>query len=417
MRKRVTLSGVFIPVFVLLLFMHDYVFLMIEYKFGSTYGLNLWKEIVAILYLAIMLLTIIYSGKVSRSSFKLLLFLGLLLVFLVVDGAYSEAAFRTLRTLFTPFVLAVLMASMLTINFDLRYRILMAALQLVTITFCVFGLYQLFNYSTWSDFWYVEPLTSMGFELKEYNAIRDGLPRISSFFTSSLEFGFFLVFVFFINFSRLVFLRSSSRYSGLSTLIRLGWLCIIVYLLFNSTVRSAQMCWFAGMIYVVILMLLRQALLVFLSGLLFVVSMCLATFLFIGLGYTDDPSALGRLVQWRLVFDLVMSQPLGLGFSAIGPAQAYWFDSFWLNLATGFGLMSLPIFVIFLFGYRAIVYRYKDVSVLMGGELKSLYYSLLVLFPIFLYAAFFQAFYNSTVFYLFITMVFAAFVGGKNVRN
>lgn len=414
-RKKSGIGIYFLPLVVILLFLHDFLFLNLESSIGSTFALNLWKEIVAIGYLIILCLRVLCSGFIRAVELRLILFLACLFCYLLFGRIVDEAAFRSLRALFTPFVLAVMLSMFITADFDNRFKVFKIALQCVSLWVSVFGIYQLFSYSQWSDFWYVEPLTSMGFELKEFNAMRDGKPRISSFFTSSLEFAFFIVFVFFINYAQL--LISSGKLTLRVFCIKILFLGFLIFLLFNSTVRSAQICWVAGIGYSITLLMIRRKLYRFISGVSLVAALCCATFLYIGLGYTDDLSAIGRLVQWNFVFNQVLASPIGLGLSVIGPGQLFWFDSFWLNLAASFGFASILIFAFFIWCYKLLAYRYSEFDSFKLPELKSLVYALLILCPIFIYAAFFQAFYNSTVFYLFLILLFTALIECKNVRD
>lgn len=403
------------PFVIALVILHDFLFLNMEYLYGSTFGLNLWKEVIAGGYLFVVSLKMIVRGSVSKVKVRLILFSLFLLIFLLFGGVFNEAAFRSLRALFTPFVLAVMVAQFVSGNYQKRYRLFVISLQCTGFAVAIYGLYQLLYYSKWADFWYVEPLTSMGFELKEFNAIRDGRPRISSFFTSSLEFAFFIVFIFFLNYGRLLFMSRNASYAVM--LGKFFFLILLVFLLFNSTVRSAQICWLAGMVFSAFIIFIKTRLFRYCSGLSLMIFLCLSTFFYIGMGYTDDLSAIGRLVQWHFVFDQLRATPFGLGFSVIGPGQLYWFDSLWLNMLAIFGFMSIIVFGVFLYWYKLLAYGYSEVEMYRRPALQSLCYTMLILCPVFMYAAFFQAFYNSTVFYIYLIMMFCAIFEVKNVHS
>lgn len=417
-RLVVRFSSLLLFFLISLLFFHDYIFLYMEYKVGGAYGLNLWKEVVSVGFIAVVFFNSCLMGKLTRVNFGF--FVGLILLFipLLMFGDFSDASLRTFRSLFTPFVFAVLIGYLVKEDTERRVRVLFSQLQVVAFVVGVYGLYQLYFINEWSDFWYFDPLVAMGFELKEYNSFREGLPRISSFFTSSLEFSFFLVFVFFVNFSYFLFAKQASRswLFDLKLILNFVFLVFLVFLIFKSTVRSAQVCWVTAFVYMLFLKGIKTRFYVVLTGFLYVVSLSVATFVYISLGYTDDLSALGRLVQWDFVLAQLFSSPLGLGFSSVGPGQSLWFDSLWLNLVSCLGVVSVFIFSGFVYYYLKVVGAYFDLKSVEHSRVRDFSLAALVVFPVFLYAAFFQAFYNSTALYLLLIIISVVLHGAKYAK-
>ena len=401
-----------------LLFFHDFIFLTVEYRFGGHYGLNLWKELVALAFLFVLVCWVLLRTALSPVNVRIFLVLGMLLVSLPVFGDLSEGSLRTFRSIFTPFVFAVIVGRLVGVDAESRSRYFSRLVLLVAVVSGIYGVYQLLSIKHWQEFWYYHPLVAMGLKIYEYDSFRNGMPRISGFFTSPLEFAFFITFVFFIGLAVLV---SERRESSLwvvrkRSLLSLAMLAFFVYVVSQSTVRSAQMCLVSAFAYLLLLVRLRSRFAIVTTAFLYVLVLSSATFLYIGLGYTDDLSALGRLVQWSFVLAKVVASPLGLGFSAVGPGQQYWFDSLWLNLAASFGVFSLLFVIGFVACYLRVVGIYVSLRGMAGGRIKSLSLAALVIMPVFFYGALFQSFYNSPGFYLLLMIVSVVLYGAKNAR-
>lgn len=403
-----------------LLFFHDFIFLNMAYLLGGNYGLNLWKEPVAIVFLLIIFCSVLLRGTLSSVNAKIFLVLGMLIFALLAFGDFSEGALRTFRSIFTPFVFAVIVGRLVSRSEGGKscFRFFSRFILMVALAGGLYGVYQLFSIKSWEEFWFHHPLISMGFELYEYDSFRNGGPRISGFFTSPLDFSFFIVFVFFVELAVLI-----SEGRGVAAwkvpkkdILTFALLLFFVYVISQSTVRSAQMCLVSAFAYMLLITRLRSKFAIVAAGFLYVLLLSLATFLYIGLGYTDDLSALGRLVQWDFVLAKVAANPLGLGLSSVGPGQEYWFDSFWLNLAASFGVFSLLFLAGFVVCYLKVASIYVELRSAPKGRIKSFSLAALALMPMFFYSSLFQAFYNSIGFYLLLMVVSVVLYGAKNAR-
>lgn len=400
----------------ILLFFHDFIFLNMAYALGGQYGLNLWKELISLIFLCLFFCGVLLRGGLGFSEAKIFIVLAMLLLALLVFGDFSEASLRTFRSVFTPFVFAVMVGRLMSNETEQRFRFFLNLLLFIAFLGGGYGLYQSFSIKEWQDFWYYHPLISMDLEIHEYDSFRDGVPRISGFFTSPLDFSFFIVFVFFIGASSFFVLGergSASSISKKGKLFLFLILSFLVYIVFQSTVRSAQLCLFTAFGYLLLLLFLKSRIAVVITGGVYVLSLSVATFLYIGLGYTDDLSALGRLEQWGFLLTKIVSNPLGLGFASVGPGQQYWFDSFWLNLMASFGLCSIFFIVGFIFFYFKLVGIYISMRAFRGSYIKSFSLAVLVLMPVFFYGALFQSFYNSPGFYLLLMIVSMVLYGTK----
>lgn len=401
-----------------LLFFHDFVFLSMEHHFGGHYGLNLWKELVALGFLFLLLCWVLLRSALGPINTRIFIILGALLLSLPVFGDFSEGALRTFRSIFTPLVFAVIVGRLVSVDTEARSRYFFRVMLLIALAGGVYGIYQLFSIKHWEEFWYYHPLIAMGLEIHEYDSFRDGVPRISGFFTSPLEFAFFITFVFFMGLARLLSERRKTPLLVVRkrSLLFFVLLAFLAYVVSQSTVRSAQMCLVSAFVYMLVVVRLKTRRSIAATAFLYVFALSAATFLYIGLGYTKDLSALGRLVQWSFVLDKVVESPLGLGFSSVGPGQKYWFDSLWLNLAASFGLVALLFVIGFVACYLRVVDRYVSLRETSGGWNQTLSLTALVIMPVFFYGALFQSFYNSPGFYLLLMIVSVALYGAKNAR-
>ncbi|MBE0404479.1 hypothetical protein [Halomonas citrativorans] len=283
----------------------------------------------------------------------------------------------------------------------------------------VYGCYQYFSINSIYEFWYYGPLKEKGYDLQIWNSFRDGRPRISSVFTSSLEFSFFIVSCFFIMLPYCWFgvKRKSAKSKVLycfSFFITCSFLFFVVLI---STVRSAQVCLFGGLIYAVLLINLKSRISIFILGLLIFVGLSSLTFLYIGLGYTEELSAEGRVVQWAFVLGNLTDSIFGRGFSSIGPSQEIWFDSFWLNLIYSLGIIPVLFFFLMFYVFYKVVDVYVSSIDYSCFSFTALGFSSTILLPILLYASLFQAFYNSTVFYILCITCSVVIYGKNKIEN
>lgn len=400
-----------------LLLLNDFIFLRLQNAIGSAYGLNLWKEIIAIGFLTVLFMESISNTKVASARLKILLICALLLFSLLVFGDFTESSLRTFRSIFTPIVLAIIIGRLMGRG-DMEKRL--SFLFLVFLSFgilvALYGVYQIFSVKTVSDFWYFDLLGKQGFELEDYNLFRDGSPRISSFFTSSLEFAFYSLSIFLVAYSGLL-IKSPKLNKG-NKRIKAVLLCIILTLMLivivESTVRSAQICLIALVFYAYLVLKLKTNTTIIVSGITLTLILTSATFFYISAGYTGDLSALGRLVQWNTVLTMLASAPWGIGLSSIGPGQSYWFDSLWLNLLSGYGIFSIIFVSASLWCYIRLVNIYTSISSNQQRFKKVFCLAAVVAFPIFFYSAFFQAFYNSISFYMLCIIFSVSLNGIKN---
>ncbi|MBX7275807.1 hypothetical protein K2E95_08615 [Pseudomonas sp. ERGC3:01] len=177
-----------------MLLLSDYIILTLH----APSVVGAWREGVVLLYVLLMMLIAFFHAGTrfslpGRYKGPLLLFL-FFLVFYCACGEFSESSFRMFRSFAMPVLFALTVnAVCLGLTLETKLRVIFSTL--VVMTF-VSGAYALYQYQTISDaeqFWYWPLLSEKGFILEIYNSMRDGNPRMSGFFTGTLEFSAFIL--------------------------------------------------------------------------------------------------------------------------------------------------------------------------------------------------------------------------------
>lgn len=399
--------------------MHDFFFLNFYNYFGGYFYLNLWKEVVLLVFIFATVGAVFSVGRLSQVSlFTVVIVLVMMMVFLAFGG-FIEADLRTLRSFFMPLFFALILSRLLLrIEVQSVDRVLSIFVSLGV--FCsLYAFYQFFFVKDISDFWYFAPLQAQDFELKEYNSFRDGSVRISGFFTSSLEFSFFMLFIFAVVLGRGVASAHRKRLLGVSNNLSAFHYVVMLLLLLSiafSTVRSSYIGLSACVAYYLFLRsgsrLSPGA--VFLSGIVLSFILVGGTFFHLSVGGTSDLSALGRLVQWSSVIDLVREKPFGWGLGFVGPGQEHWYDSLVLNMLATMGVAAVPILSLLVWAFYKICVVCKRCCDLGDYVGVTFSFPVVVFFPTFIYLAFFQAMFNAQVVYLFFIFLFFSLV--RSVR-
>lgn len=400
-------GGLFISL--ILLGLQDYLFNSILYS-TILYYLAGWKDLFVFLFISLTGVAIskriVQFGSVSVTDlfYIKLLFVFLLLVIISFSDFFHNIA--NFRFYFLVIFFSLILSKLLYSRDDFKGGDLAYGLVISSILVISYAFYQSITISKPEDFWYWDHFVSLGFEQNEWDVFRDGKPRISSFFTSSLDFSLYLLACLPFFLGGLYFSSKSTNYFKVCLYILI--ILITLFAIFQSTVRSALIG--AALMIVLFLFFLvskKRALLILVALLSFILSVSL-TFYVIIFGYTDDLSALGRLTQWLDFFELIISKPIfGLGVSKIGIAGEYWFDSFWINYFLSFGLVLGLIGVFFILS----IY-YKSLSFLCINKDSFQAYVLLPMYlnvPVFFYLFIFQSFARSPSLYLFFLTLFTVY--------
>ena len=395
------------------LFLADYIVLSL--KLPSLLGA--WREILVLTYVSLLLswtfVCIAARKAVDRKHCLQLNMFFFAIAFYLICGDFSEPSFRIYRSFVMPVLLGLLVA-VVAVPYDLRSKLGSIYTTLLVMT-TVTGLYAIYQYVTIEkaeSFWYWPLLTEKGFELQPYNSMRNNMPRMSGFFTGTLEFSA-VVLNTTILLLALLFRFLRQRAFNLKFFIFLILTCFFIGLLFYGSVRTALIGLVTCGFYLIALRYIASTTSVIFVGYLYVATFTSSIFLYLVLGYTEDLSALDRVRQWIWVIDLLNDNPLGLGFSSVGPGQKYWFDSFWLNLLASSGYIGVGILVGMLFFYRWLVIAANKLRSSDSILLNATADYLIVSYPFFLSSFFFQAYTNSAVLYLFVILVMVVMYESK----
>jgi len=403
-------EGLFIIFSMILLTVHDYLFNKLLFD-TPLYYLAGWKDFIVLVFLFYLLISIMYSGilfgKISRKDyffFKLIILFILIALFGLISGTLNNLSNYRFYFLITFF--SGIFALTLSKDIKTNSRYFELGLILSTLLMVFYGYFQYVTISIPNDFWYWDHFVDLGFQPNIWEVFREDRPRISSFFTSSLDYSLYLLVIFTIllSFTYLSFQEKKS----LKFFFYLTFLVVVFHCIYLSTVRSALI----GSVGVLFLFLVyltcrNKNTLAFFSISIFL-GLSTSTFLYIVLGFTDELSALGRIPQWISFFELIKEHwIIGLGIAKIGPKGEYWSDSFWINYFLSFGIvLGFIIVAIFMKLYFVVI---KELSFRSDKLVIIFYLPIYIITPIFFYLFFFQSFTRTPAIYLFVTLFYVVF--------
>lgn len=180
---------IFIGVLFGLLFLSDYIVLTLRLG-GAFAG---WREMISLLVIMWLVLRALASVtargmvnlEVGRSLLIVLFFAFLYLLF----GDLSSSSVRMFRALAVPVFVGMAVAIWAqTVSTEKKLRHVYWSVLAMSMLTGVYAMYQYLTIASAEQFWYWPLLSAKGYELQPYNSMRDGLPRISGFFTGTLEF-------------------------------------------------------------------------------------------------------------------------------------------------------------------------------------------------------------------------------------
>ena len=404
---KAEIEGLFIVITFILLTVHDYLFNSLLFD-TPLYYLAGWKDFIVLAFLFYLLISIMYSsilfGKISRKDylfFKLLILFILIALVGLISGTLNNLSNYRFYFLITFF--SGTFSFVLSNNINTNSKYFELGLILSTLLIVFYGYFQYVTISIPNDFWYWDHFIDLGFDPNFWDVFREGRPRISSFFTSSLDYSLYLLVTFSILLSFAHLNYQEKKF--LKFFFYLTFLIVVFHSIYLSTVRSALI----GSVGVLFLFLVYLACrntktLVFFSILIFL-GLSTSTFLYIILGFTDELSALGRIPQWINFLQLIKEHwIIGLGIANIGPKGEYWFDSFWINYFLSFGIvLGFVIVAIFIKLYFIVI---KKLSFRSDKLVIIFYLPIYIITPIFFYLFFFQSFTRTPAIYLFVILFY-----------
>lgn len=385
----------------IMLILSDYVILTLH----APSAVGAWREGLVLAYVLLTgLITFFQIGTrytiPARYKEQLLIIL-FFIIFYCICGELSEASFRMFRSFAMPILFALMInAVCLGLALETKLRIIFSTLVVMTFVSGGYAIYQYLTISDPEQFWYWPLLSEKGFELETYNSMRDGNPRMSGFFTGTLEFAAFNLNTTLFACCLLVQALREKTYDRrffLYLLVALFSTALIIY----GSVRTAAIGMVSAVFFLALLQLLRRSFFIGFLGYSYFICVTGSIFLYLALGYTEDLSALDRVRQWLVVLESLNTMPLGLGFGAIGPGQLYWFDSLWLNLLASSGYLGVALMLGLICFYSRIVIATQQLRI--GGNvfMRGVADYMVISYPFFLSSFFFQSYTNSVVLYLF----------------
>ncbi|MFJ4257103.1 hypothetical protein ACIP01_09195 [Pseudomonas monteilii] len=404
---------IFIGVLFCLLFFSD--FAVLTLGLGSAFAG--WREMLSLLMIMWLLLRALASItargtvnlEVGRSLLIVLFFAFLYLLF----GDLSAGSVRMFRALAVPVFVGMAVAIWAqAVSTEKKLRHVYWSVLAMSVLTGMYALYQYLTISSAEQFWYWPLLSAKGYELQPYNSMRDGLPRVSGFFTGTLEFSAVILNTAAMTLAVLL----SGRNWSLARRLLLGTAFVLLCgLIVIGSVRTAMIGLVCICAMLVVARVLRTAWLISLLGYLQFVGLTVAIFAYLSMGYTQDLSALDRERQWLHMYQVLNAHPMGYGFGSVGPGQPYWFDSFWLNLLATCGWVGALIMAGLILWYHklvAIIVRDRPHASAWKNGLGNF---VIASYPFFLSSFFFQSYTNSVVLYIFAIVVMV--IIGENRRT
>ncbi|WP_192931596.1 hypothetical protein [Pseudomonas putida] len=229
---------IFIGVLFGLLFFSDYIVLTLG--LGSAFAG--WREMISLLVIMWLLLRALASItargavnlEVGRSLLILLFFAFLYLLF----GDLSAGSVRMFRALAVPVFIGMAVAIWAqAVSAEKKLRHVYWSVLAMSVLTGLYALYQYLTIASPEQFWYWQLLTAKGYELQPYNSMREGIPRVSGFFTGTLEFSAVILNTAAMT---LAVLLSGSNWSLTRRLLLSGAFLLLCGLIAIGSVRTAM---------------------------------------------------------------------------------------------------------------------------------------------------------------------------------
>lgn len=403
--------------FIIMLMLSDYMILTLH----APSAVGAWREGVVLYYVLSTTLIIFFQAgthySVPRQYKEQLIAFVFYIFFYLMCGELSDASFRMFRSFAMPILFALMLNSMCReVELEVKLRVMFSTFAMMTFISGCYAIYQYLTISDAGQFWYWPLLSEKGFELETYNSMREGNPRMSGFFTGTLEFNAFVLNTALFACCLLVQAIRKKTYN-LNFLVYIAVAFFSTILIVYGSVRTAAIGMVSAIFFLLVLQLFKRRGSISFLGYSYLFLFTCSIFIYLALGYTDDLSALDRVRQWSEVLGSLGSMPLGLGFGAIGPGQAYWFDSFWLNLLSSSGYIGLAIMIGLMCFYSKVVGVAQRLRLGNSAFMAGAADYLIISYPFFLSSFFFQSYTNSVVLYLFALVIVVVMYESKYRKN
>lgn len=386
-------------IIIALLFISD--FTLLTFGLGSVFGG--WRELIAAL-LVLWLVSVTFAGVAARGTVRrdiwkaILLVAGFVVLYLLY-GDFSSGSVRMYRSFVVPILIGMSAAIWFqSASMEQKLGEIAWFVILMSLLTSVYAVYQYCTITQAQQFWYWPLLKAKGFDVQPYNSMRNGLPRVSGFFTGTLEFNAVIlnttamILAALLNPRRLAVRRQYWL-----------WLLLPFFLgmILIGSVRTALIGLVCVVMTVFMVRSIRSVWMISCVGYMQFFGLTTAIFVYLISGYTDDLSALDRVRQWGEILSGLLDRPMGYGFGQVGPGQAYWFDSLWLNLLATCGVAGAMIMLWMIAWYHKLVRLVVRNRATAGPWQLAMGNFLVAIYPFYLSSFFFQSYTNSIALYIF----------------
>ncbi|WGV19192.1 hypothetical protein QIY50_17475 [Pseudomonas putida] len=301
---------IFIGVLFCLLFFSDFVVLTLG--LGSVFAG--WREMLSLLMIMWLLLRALASvtarGRLNLEVGRWLLVVLFFAFLYLLFGDLSASSARMFRALAVPVFIGMAVAIWAqAVSTEKKLRHVYWSVLAMSVLTGVYALYQYLTIASAEQFWYWPLLTAKGYELQPYNSMRDGLPRVSGFFTGTLEFSAVILNTAAMT---LAVLLSGRNWSLIRRLLLSAAFLLLCGLIAIGSVRTAMIGLVCICSMLVAARMLRTAWLISLLGYVQFIGLTVAIFAYLSMGYTQDLSALDRERQWLHMYEVLSAASHGL---------------------------------------------------------------------------------------------------------
>lgn len=315
---------------------YDWAFISIDGTLYADIGSNL-KIVYELIVLTIFFFCPTKNNLYGFKYFVFALLYGLCISFITILDVGN--IIKSFRMFFEPILVGYILYSKGLLA-NLNYRQLYNYFCLLTCIMCAYSIYQRNNYTSVQDIWfydYFNKISEKPLDSSSYNYFRENTLRCPSFLTSSISSSIFFAYMF-LHFM----IVKAKRISVLMMLVAL-----LGILLSNTRI---------GYIIVIIgltVYIWRHRRLGFIISI--PIGATILTFAVLSFELYSEESALGRLMQYRMV--LSNFSILGKGFS--DSMSVLFYDSYFLSLFHSIGIVFLSFAAFF---YKQLTIRKKYLS-------------------------------------------------------
>lgn len=351
------------------IWIYDWLFINLSYcglNADLIIGLKLGNEL---LFICSFLLCLKQNEKKSVLAIMILILIYALVVS-IINGNRLANIIQGVRLFLIPFLLPYFV-SKIGVFENINMRMIVKALMLIVIITFSYAVYQSEIGTKLSNIWFYDYFkNNIDFEAAAFNYVRDDKLRVTSIFVSPIISSTFFS-------SSLLFIICAE----LSKKMKLIFIVICTYGLILSNTRIGFL--FLG--FALMFYMIRKKKLGWLVALIFgSIMLTFVSIMFIEMSLIDE-SAKGRFIQYGYALSNFTLLGQGLGDSDV----LVRFDSFWISMYAGIGIVSLVFFCI-IFRYVSELFKIRSTILKLSRKTIPLTTFSLLNLSFFIYASAFQ---------------------------